>query len=71
MTPGSTVLVERDAAGDEEDRPLKLTIRAPKKAIKAKREPEKVGAGAKKAASREGSDGGSHDGERPGDSNAE
>jgi ATP-dependent Clp protease ATP-binding subunit ClpC len=51
MVPGSTVLVERDAAGDEEDKPLKLTIVAPKKPAKAKPEkpePEKVGVGAKK-----------------------
>jgi ATP-dependent Clp protease ATP-binding subunit ClpC len=49
MTPGSTVLVERDAAGDDEDKPLKLTIVAPKKPPKkAKPEPEKVGVGAKK-----------------------
>jgi len=49
MAPGSTVLVERDAAGDEEDKPLKLTIVAPKKPPKkAEPEPEKVGVGAKK-----------------------
>jgi ATP-dependent Clp protease ATP-binding subunit ClpC len=49
MAPGSTVLVERDASGDEEDKPLKLSIVAPKKpAKKAKPEPEKVGVGAKK-----------------------
>jgi ATP-dependent Clp protease ATP-binding subunit ClpC len=51
MVPGSTVLVERDAAGDEDDRPLKLTIIAPKKPKKElpdKPEPEKVGVGAKK-----------------------
>jgi ATP-dependent Clp protease ATP-binding subunit ClpC len=47
MTPGSTVMVERDASGDEEDRPLKLTIIEPKKQIKGKGEPEKVGVGAK------------------------
>jgi ATP-dependent Clp protease ATP-binding subunit ClpC len=47
MTPGSTVMVERDASGDEEDRPLKLSIIAPKKPLKAKPEPEKVGVGAK------------------------
>jgi len=51
MAPGSTVMVERDAAGDEEDKPLKLTIVAPKKpAKKAKPEKpkrEKVGVGAK------------------------
>jgi ATP-dependent Clp protease ATP-binding subunit ClpC len=53
MAPGSTVLVERDAAGDEEDKPLKLTIVAPKKPVAKKPkpdkpEPEKVGVGAKK-----------------------
>jgi ATP-dependent Clp protease ATP-binding subunit ClpC len=51
MVPGSTVMVERDASGDEDDKPLKLTIIAPKKAAKkAKPEPEpaKVGVGAKK-----------------------
>jgi ATP-dependent Clp protease ATP-binding subunit ClpC len=47
MVPGSTVLVERDASGDEEDKPLKLTIVPPKKPLKAKPEPEKVGVGAK------------------------
>ena len=40
MVPGSTVLVERDASGDEEDKPLKLTIVAPKKPAKKKAEPE-------------------------------
>jgi ATP-dependent Clp protease ATP-binding subunit ClpC len=49
MVPGSTVLVERDAAGDEDDKPLKLSIITPKKPLKkAKPEPEKVGVGAKK-----------------------
>ena len=51
MTPGSTVMVDRDASGDEEDKPLSLTIIAPKKpaeADEAKPEPEKVGVGAKK-----------------------
>jgi len=46
MTPGSTVLVERDPAGDAEDKPLKLTIVAPKKPAKKPEpepEPEKVG----------------------------
>jgi ATP-dependent Clp protease ATP-binding subunit ClpC len=49
MVPGSTVMVERDAAGDEEDKPLKLTIIAPKKPAKKAKpekpepEPEKVG----------------------------
>jgi len=49
MAPGSTVLVERDPSGDEEDRPLKLSIVAPKRPQqKAKPEPEKIGVGAKK-----------------------
>jgi ATP-dependent Clp protease ATP-binding subunit ClpC len=52
MVPGSTVMVERDAAGDEDDKPLKLTIVAPKKPLKkpkpGKPEREKVGVGAKK-----------------------
>jgi ATP-dependent Clp protease ATP-binding subunit ClpC len=53
MTPGSTVMVERDPSGDEEDRPLKLSIIAPKKSVeskaKSKSEPEKVGVGAKQS----------------------
>jgi len=52
MVPGSTVVVERDASGDDEDKPLKLTIVAPKKPLKKAKpdevEPEKVGVGAKK-----------------------
>jgi ATP-dependent Clp protease ATP-binding subunit ClpC len=52
MVPGSTVVVERDASGDEDDKPLKLTIVAPKKPAKKAKpeetEPEKVGVGAKK-----------------------
>jgi ATP-dependent Clp protease ATP-binding subunit ClpC len=53
MVPGSTVVVERDASGDEDDKPLKLTIVAPKKPAKKKAkpdepEPAKVGVGAKK-----------------------
>jgi ATP-dependent Clp protease ATP-binding subunit ClpC len=55
MTPGSTVMVARDEAGDEEDKPLSLTIIAPKKPQpKPEPEPEKVGVGAKK------DDGGGH-----------
>jgi ATP-dependent Clp protease ATP-binding subunit ClpC len=64
MTPGSTVMVERDASGDEEDRPLKLRIIAPKKP--KKREPEKVGVGAKK--DQDGQDGPSD--EQPSDDQA-
>ena len=51
MTPGSTVMVSRDPAGDEEDKPLSLEIIAPKKPkAKAVEKPprEKVGVGAKK-----------------------
>jgi hypothetical protein len=48
MTPGSTVQVERDAKGDEEDHPLKLKIVKPRKKPAKKSEPEKVGVGAKK-----------------------
>src|SRR4029079_73379 len=67
MTPGSTVMVSRNAAGDEEDKPLELEIIAPKKPkAKAVEKParEKVGVGAKKdddasgeAPEDEGSDG--------------
>ncbi|HEY0317858.1 MAG TPA: ATP-dependent Clp protease ATP-binding subunit [Solirubrobacterales bacterium] len=60
MTPGSTVMVARDEAGDEEDKPLSLTIIAPKKPQpKPEPEPEKVGVGAKK----DGGGGHGHDGE--------
>jgi ATP-dependent Clp protease ATP-binding subunit ClpC len=50
MTPGSTVMVSRDPAGDEEDKPLSLEIIAPKKPKAKPPEPkrEKVGVGAKK-----------------------
>jgi ATP-dependent Clp protease ATP-binding subunit ClpC len=50
MTSGSTVMVDRDPSGDDDDRPLKLTIIAPTKPpAKASQEPEpeKVGVGAK------------------------
>jgi ATP-dependent Clp protease ATP-binding subunit ClpC len=51
MTPGSTVMVSRDPAGDEEDKPLSLEIIAPKKPkAKPPEKPqrEKVGVGAKR-----------------------
>jgi ATP-dependent Clp protease ATP-binding subunit ClpC len=54
MPSGATVQVERDAKGDEEDKPLKLKIVKPrkkaasKKSAKDKPEPEKVGVGAGK-----------------------
>jgi len=65
MAPGSTVMVERDPSGDEEDRPLKLSIVVPKKPSpkKPKPEPEKVGVGAKKD---DGEDGESSQDEQPG-----
>jgi len=51
MTPGSTVMVERDPSGDEDDRPLSLKIVKPRKPPRPKKqkpaEPEKVGVGAK------------------------
>src|SRR6201747_2173887 len=37
MPPGSTVMVDRDPAGDEEDKPLKLKIIAPKKPLPSKK----------------------------------
>jgi ATP-dependent Clp protease ATP-binding subunit ClpC len=58
MTPGSTVMVDRDSAGDEEDKPLSLTIVAPKKPKQKppkKPEPETVGVGAKKSDGEHGS----------------
>jgi hypothetical protein len=60
MTPGSTVQVDRDAKGDEEDHPLKLKIVKPRKRPAKKSEPEKVGVGAKK-----GDDDDSGDGDDP------
>jgi ATP-dependent Clp protease ATP-binding subunit ClpC len=49
MDPGSTVQVDRDAKGDEEDQPLKLKIVKPRKRpAQKKSEPEKVGVGASK-----------------------
>jgi ATP-dependent Clp protease ATP-binding subunit ClpC len=49
MAPGSTVQVERDQKGDDEEHPLKLTIIKPRKRpAKKKAEPEKVGVGANK-----------------------
>ena len=60
MTPGSTVMIDRDPSGDEEDKPLSLTIIAPKKPKKKlpqKPEPETVWVGAKKGDGSHGSDG--------------
>jgi ATP-dependent Clp protease ATP-binding subunit ClpC len=59
MASGSTVLVERDKAGDEDDVPLKLTIIAPTvppKKAEEPPEPEKVGVTAGQDGGDEGSD---------------
>jgi ATP-dependent Clp protease ATP-binding subunit ClpC len=56
MTSGSTVMVTRDPAGDEEDKPLSLKIIAPKKPKqKPPQKPEPVGVGAKKGDGEHGS----------------
>ncbi|MGZ5413100.1 MAG: AAA family ATPase, partial [Solirubrobacterales bacterium] len=73
MTPGSTVQVDRDAKGDEEDKPLKLKIVKPRKKPapkKKEQEPEKVGVGAGKGDGDEPSEGddspeASGDGDKP------
>jgi hypothetical protein len=41
--PSTTVLVERDPSGDEEDRPLKLRLIKPRKRPARKKEPAGVG----------------------------
>ncbi|MFN8159873.1 MAG: ATP-dependent Clp protease ATP-binding subunit [Solirubrobacterales bacterium] len=49
MVPGSTVMVDRDESGDEDDRPLSLEIVEPRKPVKPaepEEEPQKVGVGA-------------------------
>jgi ATP-dependent Clp protease ATP-binding subunit ClpC len=43
ITPGTTVLVERDPSGDEEDKPLKLKLVKPRKRAAKKKEPAAVG----------------------------
>ena len=71
MTSGSTVMVARDPSGDEEDKPLSLTIIAPKKPKKKppqKPEPETVGVGAGKKADGEHEPG---DGDEPARADAE
>ena len=44
ITPGTTVVVERDESGDEEDKPLKLKLVKPRKPRAKKKEPAAVGA---------------------------
>jgi ATP-dependent Clp protease ATP-binding subunit ClpC len=53
IVPGTTVVVERDPSGDEDDRPLKMKLVKPKKRPAKKREP--VGVGATASADGEGS----------------
>jgi ATP-dependent Clp protease ATP-binding subunit ClpC len=43
ITSGTTVLIERDPSGDEEDRPLKLKLVKPRKRPARKKEPAGVG----------------------------
>ena len=43
ITPGTSVLVDRDESGDDEDRPLKLKLVKPKKTRARKKEPAGVG----------------------------
>ncbi len=46
ITSGSTVMVERDEKGDEDDKPLKLKIVKPRKKAAPKKKKEPVGVGA-------------------------
>jgi hypothetical protein len=43
IASGTTVLVERDAEGDEEERPLKLKLVKPRKKPARKKQPAGVG----------------------------
>jgi ATP-dependent Clp protease ATP-binding subunit ClpC len=43
IVPGTTVVVDRDASGDEEDRPLSLKLVKPRKKPARKKEPAGVG----------------------------
>jgi ATP-dependent Clp protease ATP-binding subunit ClpC len=44
IVPGTTVLIERDPSGDENERPLKMKLVKPKKRPAKKREPVGVAA---------------------------
>jgi ATP-dependent Clp protease ATP-binding subunit ClpC len=57
IVPGTTVLVERDASGDEDDRPLKMKLVKPRKRPAKKREPVGVGAASSGDAKGSGPDG--------------
>jgi ATP-dependent Clp protease ATP-binding subunit ClpC len=65
MVPGSTVIVERDKKGDDEERPLKLKIVKPRKKPAPKKEPEKVGVGAKSGDASDEGDGDAESGDSP------
>ena len=60
IVSGTTVLVERDPSGDEEDRPLKMKLVKPKKRPPAKKR-EPVGVGAKSGEGDEGGSAPAHD----------
>jgi ATP-dependent Clp protease ATP-binding subunit ClpC len=65
IASGTTVLVERDASGDEEDRPLKMKLVKPKKRPAKKREPVGVGAKAGEDGDDSGPSGASDGGDTP------
>jgi hypothetical protein len=54
LATGTTVLVERDEAGDEDDRPLKLKLVKPKKPRARKKEKEPAGVGGRGGADEPG-----------------
>jgi ATP-dependent Clp protease ATP-binding subunit ClpC len=56
IATGSTVMVDRDEKGDEDDKPLKLKIVKPRKKAAPKKKKEPVGVGA---------DGGDDSGDKP------
>ncbi len=60
ITPGTTVLIERDPPGDEHDKPLKMKLVKPKKRPAKKREP--VGVGAKSGDGQDSAPSGHDDG---------
>jgi ATP-dependent Clp protease ATP-binding subunit ClpC len=49
VTPGTTVVVDKDGAGEDEERPLKLKLVKPRKRAAPKKAKEPVGVGAKKS----------------------
>src|SRR5213596_2897001 len=61
IVPGTTVLVERDPSGDENERPLKMKLVKPKKRPAKKREPVGVGATASSDGKGSSPEGSGHD----------